>query len=248
MLVCDADPHLVAKIAQTLGSHGLDPIHCHSGHQVLALAGRWRPALIIMDLILPDIDGLEVLKMLKSERTTKDIPVLIHTYAENADAALDAGAVGYLTKPACKDELVLCVKSFAAGRVERRRTVILAHRDQRVRDQLCYDVRKAGYLCVLESGAARVIEKVRQVRPNVLVIDLWLGGKEDWDLIKKLQEEVADCRAPIIVLVPTISRRVVKQARRFDSVQVADELLLGSELVSLLETVLREPQRRGTAA
>jgi len=248
VLVCDADPELVARIGQVLQAEGFEPIYCHSGHQVLALAGRWRPALILMDLLLPDIDGLDVLRMLNSQQTTKDIPVLVHTYAENADAALDAGAVGYLTKPACKDELVLCVRAYAARRGGRRQTVLIAHRDPRVRDELSYHMRRAGYLCVVESCLDGALQKARQVRPHVVLIDLRLDGAERWDLIDRMRAVLPDRATPIVLVVPGLSRRVLKRARQFDLLRVVEQRVPGSELVRLLEEMLAEAARCETAA
>ncbi len=99
-----------------------DDVELHSaadGATGLAVAGHLRPALVLLDLDLPDVDGFEVCRRLKADRATADIPILFLTAAGGPDrrrAGLDLGAVGYVTKPFRADELSAQVRaSIAAG-------------------------------------------------------------------------------------------------------------------------------------
>lgn len=73
-----------------------------SGQQALALCAQNPPELILLDVVMPDMDGLEVCKRLKSDPHTEDIPIIFvtaHNSPQEEEAALDAGAVDFISKP-----------------------------------------------------------------------------------------------------------------------------------------------------
>ena len=73
-----------------------------SGHAALKMASKVRPHIILLDIILPDIDGFEVLKQLKEDEKTRNIPVIFITALDNdqdEEKGLTMGAVDYIRKP-----------------------------------------------------------------------------------------------------------------------------------------------------
>jgi two-component system cell cycle response regulator DivK len=89
-------------------SRGFRTITARDGNQALVLARSMRPNVIITDLAMPYMDGMEVIRQLKQNRRTRSIPVIVLTgYPERAvdRGALDAGAVAFLTKPCLPDDL-----------------------------------------------------------------------------------------------------------------------------------------------
>ncbi len=77
------------------------------------------PALIILDLMLPDTDGFEIAKQLKRDDTTASVPILMLTAldrAEQRQRGMDAGAVKYMTKPFDPDRLIDAIRSHALKR------------------------------------------------------------------------------------------------------------------------------------
>ncbi len=90
-------------------------IDTHDGAQVLEMAYGLLPDLIILDVHLPNMDGWEVLKMLKKDEITAGIPVMVCTASEDKDYAKELGAALYLRKPFSADELLACVQGSLAG-------------------------------------------------------------------------------------------------------------------------------------
>ena len=83
-----------------------------TGGEGLAAVHAKRPHLILLDMHLPDISGLELLRHLKADPATAAIPVIVvsaDATAQQVDAALDAGAVRYLTKPVSVNELLATI-------------------------------------------------------------------------------------------------------------------------------------------
>lgn len=111
MLVVDDDVPLARALGINLRAHGYEVTLAHTGRQALDAVARLRPAVVILDLGLPDLDGLEVLAGI---RGWSPIPVLVlsarSTSAEKVDA-LDAGADDYVTKPFDMSELQARVRA-----------------------------------------------------------------------------------------------------------------------------------------
>jgi len=85
-----------------LGKHGHDLQHVTNGEEALELLKAWRPDLIISDVMMPGLDGFALIKHLKGQRATADIPIIFVTalsQVEQISQGLNLGAVDYLPKP-----------------------------------------------------------------------------------------------------------------------------------------------------
>jgi two-component system phosphate regulon response regulator PhoB len=112
ILVVDDEPDIVALVAYHLARAGYRVTTASSGTEALTLARSDRPALVVLDLMLPGISGYDVLERLRGEERTKHIAVLMLTARrEEQDRirGLTLGADDYLTKPFSPHELVLRV-------------------------------------------------------------------------------------------------------------------------------------------
>jgi len=109
ILLIDDDRAFLKILSRVLESHGFSVLAATSGKAGLAETLGRKPALIILDLVMPGLSGLEVCQELKQKTETADIPILILTAndREGQDiACLDMGADAYLTKPYEPDELL----------------------------------------------------------------------------------------------------------------------------------------------
>jgi DNA-binding response OmpR family regulator len=113
ILVVDDEPEAVELLEFNLKQAGFDVIAAADGAQALRKARSVVPSLIVLDLMLPEIDGLEVCKMLRRDPATARIPIIMLT-AKAAEIdriiGLELGADDYITKPFSPRELVLRIK------------------------------------------------------------------------------------------------------------------------------------------
>jgi two-component system phosphate regulon response regulator PhoB len=122
ILVVDDEPEAIELVEFNLKQAGYDVASAADGAEALKKARALQPSLVVLDLMLPEMDGLEVCKILRREPTTKAIPIIMLT-AKAAEIdrvlGLELGADDYLTKPFSPRELVLRVKKvLQRGRAE----------------------------------------------------------------------------------------------------------------------------------
>ena len=115
ILVVDDEPDIVALVAFHLAKTGYRVATASSGTEAIALARRERPSLVVLDLMLPDLSGFDVLERLRADDTTRGVAVLMLT-ARGGEPdrirGLSLGADDYLTKPFSPQELVLRVAAI----------------------------------------------------------------------------------------------------------------------------------------
>ena len=114
VLVIDDDENIIELIKLGLKYEGFQVEAAADGPEGLAAAQRIIPDLIILDLMLPSMDGLEVCRRLRSNPTTRDVPILMLTAKDDVRdriTGLDTGADDYLTKPFSFEELVARIRA-----------------------------------------------------------------------------------------------------------------------------------------
>ncbi len=125
ILSMEDEPHLQRLIQYTLQTAGHRVVVAEDGEQGLALVREQPPDLILLDLLMPKVDGITVLKVLKADASTAHIPILIVTASaqrHEAERAITLGADGYLIKPFRVTDLVEQVNHLlmAIGRFRER--------------------------------------------------------------------------------------------------------------------------------
>ena len=111
VLVADDEPRITKLVAIALTEEGFRVITASNGEEALRLADEYRPDIILLDIVMPDLDGIEVMRQLRESRS---VPVILLTAkGSTADKAkgLDLGADDYIAKPFHPDELAARVRS-----------------------------------------------------------------------------------------------------------------------------------------
>lgn len=120
ILIADDEPLVTELVSYRLSSRGFEVAVVGDGIQAVAFARRLRPDLVILDAMMPGLDGFAVLKTLKDDPQTATIPVLMLTARKGEKdivGALTAGADDYLIKPFIPEELVTRVKRLLGSKV-----------------------------------------------------------------------------------------------------------------------------------
>lgn len=125
VLVADDDPDIIELLRLNLEAQGYAVVAADNGEDARAMALQLVPDLIVLDVMMPKMDGLEVLASLKGHVSTRDIPVVMLT-AKASDTDVwngwQAGADYYITKPFDLEELLRFVEYLQASATERSAT------------------------------------------------------------------------------------------------------------------------------
>jgi len=123
LLIVDDTPANLGVLVETLGAAGYQLMVAEDGEEALAQTAQTLPDLILLDVMMPGIDGFETCRRLKAQPATRDVPVLFMTaLSETADKvkAFAAGGVDYITKPIEHEEALARVRTHLALRRLRR--------------------------------------------------------------------------------------------------------------------------------
>ena len=119
VLIAEDDRLLRTAAVTTLRRAGFDVVAAEDGEQAVALAGAERPDLILLDLIMPKVDGFEALRRIKADPDTREIPVIVlSNLGTESDqrGASEGGAIGFFVKSALSlRDLVAIVRDALAG-------------------------------------------------------------------------------------------------------------------------------------
>ncbi len=114
ILVVDDNPHNLKVLGTILKKNGLNPAAANDGIKALEFIKRKQPDLILLDIMMPDMDGFEVCKCLKQDAKFSEIPIIFlsaRTEKENVIKGLELGGVDYVTKPFNHQELLTRVNT-----------------------------------------------------------------------------------------------------------------------------------------
>jgi DNA-binding response OmpR family regulator len=117
VLLVDDDPDVRRLAARALTRDGHAVVEAGDGREALELVERLRPEFVVLDLDIPEVDGLSVLKALRARPETAELPVLILTVKSDASSTSDGFAVGatdYLAKPFSIPQLAARVRACLA--------------------------------------------------------------------------------------------------------------------------------------
>lgn len=118
ILAVDDEPHILKLVAFSLKAKGFEVLEATDGLSAVAVAEAEKPDLILMDVMMPALDGYEACRRIKANPATADIPVVMLTAkAQVAEqkTGLDAGALDYICKPFTPKDLVAQVESLLGG-------------------------------------------------------------------------------------------------------------------------------------
>jgi Response regulators consisting of a CheY-like receiver domain and a winged-helix DNA-binding domain len=135
ILIVDDQEDNLKVLSETLQEHGYYPLQAKSGERGLQIAAKARPDLILLDVMMPGMDGFETIAALKSEGATADIPVIFISalgQIEDKVRGFQSGAVDYVTKPFQKEEVLARVGTHVKLRQAQAAVEAEAERSERL--------------------------------------------------------------------------------------------------------------------
>jgi signal transduction histidine kinase/CheY-like chemotaxis protein len=237
ILVVEDDPAAAELISRQLVDAGYRTELARTGTEALEKARRLHPAAITLDIILPEVDGWEVITRLKSDEATSEIPVVVVSVVDNPELGMALGAMDYFVKPVDGKELVTRLNRFHLDKAEIR---VLVVDDQAAnRSWLTKTLEPAGFTVVPASGGREAIELARTIKPDFVLLDLMMPEVTGFDVVEALRADEATREVPIMVLTAS---NLSEEDKRLLNGRVSQVLSRGSvgtsDIVGLLRRVV----------
>jgi CheY-like chemotaxis protein/anti-sigma regulatory factor (Ser/Thr protein kinase) len=202
VLVVEDNPQAAELLARHLEGGGFRMVIAHSGTEALSMASELKPVAITLDILLPEIDGWEVLTRLKQAEATRDIPVVVVSVVDNPGLGRALGALDYFVKPVDKEVLLSRLDRYTfTTKVGQREIRILLVDDEPANLELLESVlRPAGFTTLRASGGKEGIEMARAEKPHLILLDLMMPEVTGFDVVETLRRDESTRSIPIMVL------------------------------------------------
>lgn len=215
LLVVDDDKEFLAATAQALSRRGFDVSTAASGSAAADLVFREEYDIVVLDLRMPDLDGVGVFRRIKAIRP--HLPVIILTgYGSATDAirAIQAGVTDYLVKPCDVEELAEHIRSAVgaksaagAGGDESMPNeaieVLLVDDDVELVEALSPVLRRRGMMVSTAAGGEEAIRVLKDSRVDVILLDLKMSGIDGLTALRRFKELLTDVEVIIMTGYPS---------------------------------------------
>jgi signal transduction histidine kinase/CheY-like chemotaxis protein len=201
VLVIEDDPSAVRLLREYLEPAGYEVRVAADGPTGIANAKEVRPAAVVLDVLLPGIDGWEVLRRMKADATLRDVPVIMLTVVDERDVGLALGAVDYLVKPINRDTLLTSLSRFAARTTTPDAPLhVLAVDDEPAALELIRaTLASEGFAVTAVSTGREALDAARHERFDFVVCDLVMPDLDGFDVIAALKSDPQTAATPILV-------------------------------------------------
>src|SRR5207237_7226751 len=161
-----------------------------------------KPAAIRLDILLPELDGWEVISRLKGDEETNHIPVVVVSVVDNPDLGKALGALDYFVKPVDGKLLVERLSRFKhkAGPDNGVTHVLVVDDEAANRVWLSRILEPAGFNVILAAGGKEAIELARASAPDIVLLDLMMPDVTGFDVVEELRTDPQTRDTPIMIL------------------------------------------------
>jgi len=198
VLVIDDERPARELIGNALVKEGYAVITATGGREGLRLARERRPDAIILDVIMPDVDGWGVLRALKADSELADIPVILVTVLGDRDMGLALGAADHLTKPISAAELIRVLTRLRRG--DGATDVLIVDDDEGTRDMLRRTIVREGWSVREAANGADGLAALAATKPAVVLLDLMMPQMNGFEMLRAMRDNPAWHDVPVVIV------------------------------------------------
>jgi CheY-like chemotaxis protein len=181
----DDEKHIRDLLKQELSESGYIVKEAEDGKKALEMIRKEIPDLLILDVMMPEMNGFDLAAILKNDPLTMDIPILVLSIVQDKERGIRLGVDRYLTKPIDTEKLFQEVGSLLEQGKSRKKVMIVDENSSTVKT-LAEVLQTRGYH-VVESDGVELIKKAIDSKPDIIILNSVLS--KDQELIKTLRFE-----------------------------------------------------------
>ena len=198
ILIIDDDPGTRDLLSRSLSGQGYVAVCASGGEEGLKLARQLHPDLIVLDVLMPGMDGWTVLTALKSDPDLADIPVVILSIFEDKDMGFTLGASDYLTKPLDRDRLLAIVGKHMGD--PKRESVLVIEDDAGTRDMIARMLKKEGWKVSTAQNGLVGLQRAAENGPSLILLDLMMPEMDGFQFLEQLRTTKDLGAIPVVVV------------------------------------------------
>jgi signal transduction histidine kinase/CheY-like chemotaxis protein len=202
LLVIEDDPGAVRLLRAYLEGDGHRVEVATDGETGIASARSLRPDAIVLDVLLPGIDGWEVLRRLKADPELRDIPVVVVTVVDERSVAMTLGAADYFLKPVRPEALLARLSQYTfTTKVKQRNVCVLAiDDDPAARALVAKALEPEGFQVMTAESGREGLAIAQECIPELVICDLLMPDMDGYEVVDQLHANEATKDATILIL------------------------------------------------
>jgi CheY-like chemotaxis protein/signal transduction histidine kinase len=240
VLVIDDDLEVRTVLQKYLSKLGYQVELADNGEEGLRLAKRIFPDVITLDVMMPKMDGWEVLSYLKADPELDHIPVIVLSMIEDKSVGYSLGASDYLIKPITREQISKVLQKYHFAHNDTTQLIMVIDDDAVTRDMTARMLRKAGWrVCKVDDGRI-ALNYIQKKQPDLILLDLQMPAMNGFEFVTQLRQTYDSI--PILVLT---ARDLTMEERFRLNAHVVGIFQKGSysryELLAQVKSLLTKP-------
>jgi hypothetical protein len=202
ILVVDDEEDVALLVKSHLEQEGYQVFCCHSGTEVVQMAKGILPHIIILDILMPDVDGFKIIEKIRSEPTLSPIPIIVLSivHMEDEGFIFRLGIAEYLTKPLEPKVLLDSIKRVERVLLRKKKRILVVEDEEEQRQLIKKMIEGEGYTVLEAKDGEEALRIAQRMHPDLLVLDIMLPGMDGYAVIKRMKQHKKTSSVPIIVL------------------------------------------------
>jgi signal transduction histidine kinase/DNA-binding response OmpR family regulator len=200
VLVVDDEPEFLRVARGYLEDDGFSVFTAGTATEGAELAARRHPDVILLDLLLPERGGLDLLRALKEDPETRAIPVLVVSVAREGPKALSLGAAECLLKPVDRASLVSRVRRLLVGSTTPAPTVLVVDDEADTLDFMRETLKSEGFRVITAHDGQQALHALERERLDLVILDILLPGLSGFEVLEAMARSEDTAAIPVVVL------------------------------------------------
>lgn len=218
ILIVEDDVHFAKLLLQFARERGYKGIVATQGDIGLEYAQKYRPDAILLDNMLPVMDGMTVIDSLKADPELRHIPVHFMSALDRKQLGLKKGALGYLTKPLTKEQILGAFDTIEAFVEKEVKRVLVVDDNQAIQKAISSYLGTEEIECITAQTGDEALEKIAQGLADCVVLDMGLPDISGYDLLEKIKTSEVYGNIPVIIYTgKDLSRQEENKIRNYAS-------------------------------
>lgn len=242
VLIVDDDEDLCKLVSLKLKEKNIKAEAVSNSDTALKIISLKKPDLVILDIMMPEISGHELLRRLKQDPEFVTIPVIMLTGKSGEKDVLNArhsGALDYIVKPFDPDQLVVKVALILESV---RRTILIADNDSHIAQLMASKYRSEGYRVLTAGDGIKAWNTIYRAKPDLVVLDILMPGMDGLTVLENMRRDAGTKDIPVIIVSTRADADQVKEGFEAGAQDYMTKPIMTDDLLARSRKLMKKEQ------